>query len=154
MTQTARDLENTFVHAWELLVRNWILVLPGFVFGVLAAAVQFVLIFIVLGTFVISGNGTADAAFAAQVFIAIIMFAVTMVFALAQIIYVTAMAGGAWRTGISTFADGWDALSHRLLPVVIAAVLQFLIAICAAVLAPVTFFVSLLIYAVFFIYTT
>ena len=34
MTQGVRDLENTFARAWVLLSRNWTIVVPGLVLGV------------------------------------------------------------------------------------------------------------------------
>ncbi|HET9030348.1 MAG TPA: hypothetical protein VFN49_09225 [Candidatus Aquilonibacter sp.] len=153
MTQSARDLENTFVHAWELLARNWVLVLPGIVLAVLAAVVQFLIAVVVLGAFVISGNGTPDAAVATRALVAIAFFVITIAFTIAQMAYVTGMAGGAWQHGTTTLQDGWNAFTHRFGPIFFAAVLLFVLGVCAAVLSPVTFLVPLLIYAVFFIYT-
>lgn len=153
MTQSARDLRGTFVRAWELLARNFVLILPGIVLAVLGAATQFFFFLVVLSAFVISGNGTPDAAVASSALIAIVVFAITIAFALAQMAFVTGMAGGAWQHGTTTLGDGWAALSRRILPILAAAALLFLIGICAAVLAPTTFLVSLAIYAVFFIYT-
>ena len=153
MTQSARDLESTFVHAWELLARNWVLILPGLIMAVLSAAAQFVFTVVILGAFVISGNGSSDAAAASRAIVVVTLFVITMTFAIAQMTYVTGMAGGAWQHGKTTLRDGWDALSHRLRSIVFAAVLLFIIGACAAVLSTVTFLIPLAVYAIFFIYT-
>ncbi len=153
MTQSARDLESTFVHAWQLLTRNWVLVLPGLVVAVLSAATQFLFVVVILGAYVITGNGSEDALIASRAGVAIAIVIITIAFALAQMAYVTGMAGGAWQHGRTTLRDGWDALTHRFTPIVLAAALLFLIGLCAAVLSTVTFLIPLIVYAVFFIYT-
>ncbi len=153
MTQSARDLESTFAHAWELLTRNWVLILPGLVLAVLSAVTQFVFKVLILGTFVISGNGSQDAMVASQALVAIAVVVITIAFDLAQMAYVTGMAGGAWQHGRTTLRDGFEALVHRFGSIAIAAALLFLIGLCAAVLSTVTFLVPLAIYAIFFIYT-
>lgn len=153
MTQSARDLESTFVHAWELLANNWVLVLPGLVLAVLAAVVQFVFVVIVLGTYMITGNGSQDAIVASHALVAIAIVVITIGFALAQMAYVTGMAGAAWQHKHTTLRDGWSALTHRFGPIAFAAALLFLIGLCAAVLSTVTFLVPLAVYAIFFIYT-
>jgi hypothetical protein len=153
MTQSARDLESTFVHAWQLLARNWVLVLPGLVLAVLSAVTQFVFVVVVLGTYVITGNGSEDALVASRAFVAIAIVVISIAYALAQMAYVTGMAGGAWQHGRTTLRDGWSALAHRFGPILAAAALLFLIGLCAAVLSTVTFLVPLAVYAIFFIYT-
>ena len=153
MTQSARDLESTFVHAWELLTKNWVLVLPGLVLAVLSAAAQFVFVVVILGTYVITGNGSEDAIVASRAGVAIAVVIISIAFALAQMAYVTGMAGGAWQHGQTTLRDGWGALTHRFGPIALAAALLFLIGLCAAVLSTVTFLIPLIVYAVFFIYT-
>lgn len=153
MTQSARDLENTFAHAWELLSRNWILVVPGLVLALIGAGLEFLLTVVALGSYVITGNGSADAAAAAQAFMTVAVFIVSMAVSIVQMAYVTGMAGAAWQHGRTGLGDGWKALSHRLLAIVAAALLLLLVGFCAAVLSTVTFLVPLGIYAVFFIYT-
>lgn len=153
MTQTARDLERTFLRAWQLLAANWVLVVPGIVLAVIAATVEFACAVTLLGSLVISGNGSFGAAAAARAVVTIVLFLIAVAFALVQMAYVTGMSGAAWRHGSTTLRDGWDALAHRLLPLVPTAALLFLIGLCAAVLSTVTFGVPLAVYAIFFIYT-
>ena len=153
MTQSARDLERTFARAWELLTRNWVLVLPGILVAVLSGLVEYFFASALLGALVISGNGSRDALAATQALVAIATLLIGVAFALVQMAYVTGMAGAAWRHGTTTLRDGWNALTHRFLPLAAATALLFLIGLCAAVLSTVTFGVPLVAYAVFFIYT-
>jgi len=139
MTQSAHDFENTFAHAWTLLARNPIIVLPGIVVGIIGAVAEPAVQFIAAGAFPLAGDAAA--------------FVVALALALAQMAYVTGMAGGAWRHERTGLADGWAALSHRALPAAGAAAFLVIIGFCAAVLAPVSFGITLLAYAVFCVYT-
>lgn len=152
MTQSAREFEHTFANAWTLLLRNPLIVGACIVTGLLAAGAQFLVEGAMAGV-AISGNGSRDALEAITTFAQIVLFVVSLAISLVQMAYVTGMAGAAWRSGRASLADGWSALSHRLPALAAATVLLLLIGICAAVLAPITFLVTLLAYAVFFIYT-
>ncbi|MGB6060846.1 MAG: hypothetical protein WBG27_04020 [Candidatus Aquilonibacter sp.] len=153
MTQSARDLEITFARAWMLLVRNPVIVVPGIVIGVIAAVVESALRVLAATSLTLSGNGSPDALDAANAFVAIVLFVVTLALSLVQMAYITGMAGAAWRHDHTSLGDGWDALAHRLWPAAGAATLLLVIGFCAAALAPFTFAITLLIYATFFIYT-
>jgi hypothetical protein len=139
MTQGVRDFESTFAHAWTLLVRNPIIVLPGIVIGLIAAAAGEAVEFLTASSFFLIGD--------------VAIFAVALALTLVQMAYVTGMAGGAWRHERTNLRDGWEALSHRVVPAAGAVVLMLLMGFCAAVLAPPTLGITLLIYAVFFVYT-
>ncbi|HTU70373.1 MAG TPA: hypothetical protein VMF11_08615 [Candidatus Baltobacteraceae bacterium] len=123
--------------AWVLLVRNPVILVPGIVIGGISAGAEFGLDALPMDRWV------ADFA----------LFIVTLALALAQMAYVTGMAGAAWRGGIATLRDGWEALKARTASVAGAAALLLIIGFCAATLAPATFAVTLLAYALFFIYT-
>ncbi|MGC2244289.1 MAG: hypothetical protein WBA06_11735 [Candidatus Aquilonibacter sp.] len=153
MTQSARDLEITFARAWMLLVRNPVIVVPGIVIGVIAAVVESALRVLAATSLTLSGNGSPDALDAANAFVAIVLFVVTLALSLVQMAYITGMAGAAWRHDHTSLGDGWDALARRLWPAAGAATLLLVIGFCAAALAPFTFAITLLIYAMFFIYT-
>jgi hypothetical protein len=152
MTQSARDLENTFADAWRLLLRNPVIVLPCILIGVAGAGLEFGLSAVVLGSS-ISGNGSQDALAATQTISAVALFVLSLALSLLQMAWVTGMAGAAWRHGRTTLRDGWNALSHRMLALIGASVLLLAIGLCAAALAWVTFLITLLAYLVFFIYT-
>ena len=152
MTQSVRDFENTFAQAWTLLRRNWVIVVPGLVLGVIGGAISMVVTFAIYGS-VLSGAATADVAGVTQILVAVALTAISMLFAIVQMAYVTGMAGSAWRHGRTSLSDGWYAFSHRSIQTTFAVVMLFVIGICAAVLAPVTFLITLFAYMVFFIYT-
>jgi hypothetical protein len=152
VTQTAREFERTFEGAARLLLRNPLIVAACVVTGLLAAGADYVTEAL-MDSYAISGNGSADALEAITAATQVVIFIVTLAVSLVQMAYVTGMAGAAWRRGRATLADGWSSLSHRLLALAGAVVLLLLLGICAAVLGPVTFMISDLAYAVFFIYT-
>lgn len=158
MTQTVRDVENTFAHAWHLLTHNWVMVLPGLVLGVVGGALSFAVgagLIAALGlpTEIAGSAAGGDVGFVSEVVYGVVMLVVAMLVSIVQMAYVTGMAGAAWQHGRASLADGWDAFSHRSIQLSFAAVLLFVIGTCATVLAPVTFFATLAIYMVFLIYT-
>ncbi len=147
-----RDFENTFIRAWELLVANWIIVLPGIVLGVASGFCSLVLGTIVSGDLAMPGSGS-DVSYVSHIVYAVAMVVIGVLASLVQMAFVTGMAGAAWQRGNASLADGWNALTHRIVQLFLATALLFLIGDCAAVLAPVTFLVTLLVYATFLIYT-
>ncbi|MGC2129995.1 MAG: hypothetical protein WA629_07865 [Candidatus Aquilonibacter sp.] len=154
MTQSARDLESTFARAWALLMRNPVILVPGIVIGVLIVVIELGFRLLAESPVVtIAGNGSADAAAATESITALTQFLISLGLALSQMAYVTGMAGAAWKHGRTSLSDGFDAFANRFAPATGAAFLLLVMGLCAAVLAPVTFGVTLLIYALFFIYT-
>jgi hypothetical protein len=153
MTQSARDLENTFERAIDLLVHNWVLIVPGLILAVASALIQAFVSQVVFAKLVITGNGSADALYAMQAFVSIVVFVIAMSISVVQMAFVTGMSGGAWQHGRTSLRDGWDALTHRAAPIALAFILLMLIGICATVLSQITFFVPIVACAVFFIYT-
>lgn len=152
MTQSARDLENTFAEAWRLLLRNPVIVLPCILTAIVATGADTLVQAWIIGLMV----GSAGTGSTLQMLVTlsqIVVFVVSLTLSLIQMAYVTGMAGAAWEHGRARLRDGWSALAHRLLPAAGAGMLLLLMGICAAVLAPITFLITLLAYAVFFIYT-
>ncbi|MDP9111152.1 MAG: hypothetical protein M3M96_05930 [Candidatus Eremiobacteraeota bacterium] len=152
MTQTGRDFENTFARTWELLRKNWIMIVPGAVLGVAHGAVSYLVGTALSGALAVYGH-VGDLHFVSQAVYAVVMMAVGMLFTIAQMAFVTGMAGAAWKFGRTSLADGWKSLARRSSDVFLAFVLLALIGSCAAVLAPVTFLTTIVAYAVFLIYT-
>ena len=154
MTQSARDLENTFERSWQLLLANWIIILPPFVLGIVGGIAAFVLSVTIVGSLVLTGaTSAANLDAVSNTIAAVSSMVVGILVAIVQLAYVTGMAGAAWKTGRTRLSDGWAAFSHRGLQIFFAAVLLFIIGFCAAVFAPITFFVTLVAYVLFFIYT-
>jgi len=125
------------VNSLALLVRNPVIVLPGIIVGAVAAGAEFAVVTLALPDWLLLGA----------------IYLVALLLALVQMAYVTGMAGAAWVHGRTQLRDGWDALTHRGVAAAGAGALLLLIGFCAAVLAPATLFVTVLAYAVFFIYT-
>jgi hypothetical protein len=139
MTQNVRDFENTFAHAWTLLVRNPVIVLPGIVLGIAAAAAEEAIELVSFDAYELLG--------------ALAAFALALAFALVQMAIVTGMSGDAWRHEKTSLRHGWDALAHRVVAAAGAGLLLFVLGFCAAALAPATLGITLIAYAVFFVYT-
>lgn len=154
MTQTARDLENTFERSWQLLLANWMIIVPPFVLGLIGGIVVFVVSVTIVGSLVLTGaTSSANLDVVSNTIAAVSAMVVGILVAIVQLAYVTGMAGAAWRTGRTHLSDGWSAFSHRGLQIFLASVLLFIIGFCAAVFAPVTFYVTLIAYVLFLIYT-
>ena len=152
MTQSVRDLENTFVRSWQLLVRNPIIIVPPLVLGVAGGALALYASNLV-HALIFTGASDATVNAVSQTIDDVFQTVVTVAVAILEIAFVTGMAGAAWRTGRTRLSDGQSAFTHRGLQILAAMALLFIIGVCAAALAPVTFLVSLIAYAVFFIYT-
>jgi hypothetical protein len=136
MTQSARDLENTFARAWTLLLRNPVILVPGIVAGALQTVAS------------IAVQALPD-----EVALLAALVTVTLALSLAQMAYVTGMAGAAWRHERTSLRDGWNALALRWLAAVGAVLLLLVIGFCASALALATFGITVVAYVVFFIYT-
>jgi hypothetical protein len=144
--------QNTFVRAWTLLNRNPAIVVPCIVVSLLSAALTSAVVDSLMYACTFSGCSAPQLA-ASEAVSAFTAFVVSLVLALSQMAFVTGMAGVAWRQGKATLRDGWNALAKRWFATAGAALLLFVIGLCAAALAPVSFLVTLAAYAVFFIYT-
>ena len=153
MSQSVRDFENTFAHAWSLLVRNWVIVVPGIVLGLIGGALSFAVMLAIYGWVIVGGAATADVTAVTQTIVAVAFTIISLLASIVQMAYVTGMAGSAWRHGSTSLKDGWYAFSHRSIQTTIAVFLLFAIGVGAAALSPITFGVTLFVYIIFFIYT-
>jgi hypothetical protein len=157
MTQSVRDLENTFARAFVLLVRNWTIVVPGIVLGAIGFALGFAILAIAGASAIggVSGNETPSTV--PEELMSILAAVVAVILALVTLIcemaYVTGMAGAAWKTGEAYLRDGYQAFEGRGTQIFFAIVLLSAAGFVAALLAPVTLLISAAAYAVFSIYT-
>jgi hypothetical protein len=150
----APTVENVFARAWNLLTRNWVIIIPGIVVGFVVG--------IVTGVFALSQpdtygdpSGTAMSfAYGAGAFVSSLVLAVIAIagYIITQC-YTAGMAGAAWRTGTTTLSDGSRAVHDDAGNVLVAAIYLFLVGIVALVLAPFTFFLSLFAFYLFTLYT-
>jgi hypothetical protein len=155
MTQSAADLESTFVRAWALFTQNLIVVVPGLVLGAVAGIVAAIVAVLLIGSLLATGatgsTAVGIASIGTTVAVAVVL---VMVMAIVQTAFVTGMAGAAWETGKTTLADGWNAFTNRGGQILWMIVLMFAIGCGALILAPFTLGLSLFAYLIFFLYTS
>ncbi|MFY9781645.1 MAG: hypothetical protein WAJ85_14180 [Candidatus Baltobacteraceae bacterium] len=134
-------VESVFGRSWNLLRKNWAIVVPGLVIGAVAGAVQFVL--------APEHSGIPAGSLPARLIVDVVQILAPIL----GIAYTTGMATAAWQSGKATFADGKRALDRDALNVFVAMVALFALGLAAAFLAPFTAYVSLFVYLYFCIYT-
>jgi hypothetical protein len=147
------EITPAFQRAWELLAANPVIVVPGLLLAVAAGVLIAVLVAFAIGSYaLVSTTGSVTIGYVTGSLGVIVAIATTLFVALLQMVVVTGMSGAAWRTGTASLRDGWAAFVGQWPRALGAIALVFLIGICAAVLAPVTFLLSLLAFVVFFMY--
>lgn len=146
-----QSVENVFARSWELLSKNWILIVPGIVVGV---AVGIITGLLAPDAFTDSGDPVGQLSrmasrFASGFIVGIIGIAGYIV----TQCYTAGMAGAAWLKGTTTLEDGASALRADAGNVFVAAIGLFALGIVAALLVLPTLGLSFLAFYVFFIYT-
>lgn len=146
-----QSVENVFARSWELLTRNWIIIVPGIIVGLVVG--------ILTGLLTPDAGGDASdpfgalarfsTRFASSVIVGIIAIAGYIV----TQCYTAGMAGAAWMRGTTTLDDGAIALRADAGNVFVAALGLFCVGIVAAILVLPTLGLSFLAFYVFFIYT-
>jgi hypothetical protein len=146
-----QSVENVFARSWDLLTKNWIIIVPGIVVGLVVG--------IVTGLFSPDASADSSDPFGALANLGthIASSAIVGTIGIAGYIvtqcYTAGMAGAAWQRGTTTLEDGAIALRVDAGHVFIAALGLFGIGIIAAILVVPTLGLSFLAYYVFFIYT-
>ncbi len=145
------SVENVFAGSWQLLTRNWIIIVPGIVVGLLVGLVSDVVAPpatygdpATTGGVVSHGLANAAGGLIASV-VGIAGFVITECFTVG-------MAGAAWRRGTTTLGDGASALREDASNVLVAAVGLFVLGVVAVLLAIPTLAISLLVYYLFMLY--
>ncbi|MBV8748343.1 MAG: hypothetical protein JO103_01380 [Candidatus Eremiobacteraeota bacterium] len=158
MTQP-QPVESVFSRSWELLTRNWIIIVPGIVIGLIMGAVVGILAGIIsIPASVTSSDGTVQAgaiaaAATATLFSAFVAGILAIVAFIATEAFTVGMAGAAWTRGTTTLADGSAAFQEAAGRILIAAIGLLLLGIVAAVLTPFTFGLAFLAFVLFTLYT-
>lgn len=147
-------VENVFARSWDLLTRNWVIIVPGVVVGLLVG--------IVLDIFYVGmpdayGDPTTTAMTVTYGFGHFVVGLIAAVVGIAGYIitqcYTVGMAGAAWQRGTTTLSDGSQAVHDDAGNVVMAAIYLLLTAIVALILAPFTLFLSIFAFYLFTLYT-
>jgi hypothetical protein len=147
-------MSEIFGRAWVLLARNWIIILPSLIVGVISAVAAYVLSASGASSWSFFGDLNAEGVGAFWLFFAtIVAIGVRILGALVAIAFTTGMAGAAWESGRASLADGVAALRRDGVQAFFALALLFLIGLAAAALVVPTFGISVLAYMIFMLYT-
>lgn len=146
MMPSPQSVESTFARSWHLLSTNWIMVVPGFVIGIVVGVIDY---FIAPHSTATQYDSTWWTAASAGILVALVNLAGYIV----SQCYVTGMAGAAWQRGHAALSDGSAAFEHDAGNVLVAILGLFVALIVAGVLAFVTLGISLILYFYFFLYT-
>jgi hypothetical protein len=100
MMPSPQSVESTFSRSWELLSTNWIMIVPGFVIGIVVGVIDY---FIAPhSTAATQYDTTWWTAASAGILVALVNLAGYIV----SQCYVTGMAGAAWQSGHAQLSDG------------------------------------------------
>ena len=105
MTQPP-SVESVFSRAWELLSRNWIIIVPGIVIGLIVGIISAILTPHVSAADYQNDPALAMGALGGIFLRSIILGCIGIVGYIATVAYTVGMAGAAWTRGTATLADG------------------------------------------------
>lgn len=147
-------MSEIFGRAWQLLLRNPVIVLPSILVGILSAVAAYVLTASGISSWAFFGNLDAQGAGAFWMFLGtIVEVGLRILAALVAIAFTTGMAGAAWISGRATLADGLAAFRRDGVQAFLALVVLFLVGLAAAALVVPTFGFSVLLYMIFMLYS-
>jgi hypothetical protein len=141
--------ENLFARSWDLLSRNWVIIVPGLIVaivtGILASLLAPKLVYV--GD---SGIVVTQSAWGLQ---AVLLPCIEIIATIVVISYTTGMAAAAWQRGTTTVADGAVAFQRDAGRVFTAMLALIVVGIAAAFLAIPTLGLSFLALFFLFLYT-
>lgn len=146
---TPQPVENIFSRAWALLNRNWIIVVPGLVIGLIAGIL----------TSLLAPPGTYDASTGSVTGVLagatgrLAAGCVALLAYIATQAYTTGMAGAAWQRGTATIGDGAASFQEDAGRIVVTAIGLILLGVVAAILAIPTLGLSILAFLLFTLYS-
>jgi hypothetical protein len=149
-----QSFENVFVRSWQLLTRNWVIIVPGIVVGLIVGIVNDVVAppQTYADPDAVSGVAVVTHGLASAVGTLIAGAVGIAGFVITQC-YTVGMAGAAWARGTTTLGDGARALRADASNVLGAAIGLFILGVIAAALALPTLGISLVVYYLFMLYT-
>ncbi len=148
---TEQPVENVFARSWALLQRNWIIIVPGLVIGLVVGIINQLL---APPTYVDPDAGVVvmGGSFLGGIARGLVGFSLAVLAFIANQAYTTGMAGAAWERGTTTLADGAASFQEDAGRIVMTALGLFVLGAVAVVLAPFTLGLSLLALLVFALY--
>jgi hypothetical protein len=141
--------ENLFARSWDLLTRNWAIIIPGFI----VAIVTGILAELLVPKMVYIGDSGIVVTRTAWGFQSLLLPCIEVIATIVVISYTTGMAAAAWQRGTATFADGAVAFQRDAGRVFTAMLALIVVGIVAAVLALPTLGLSFLALFFLFLYT-
>ncbi len=152
MTQPP-SVESVFSRAWELLSKNWIIIVPGIVIGLIVGIINGLLAPHVYTSAEYQNDpGLAMSSLGGMFVRGIIIGCVGLLGYIATMAYTTGMAGAAWARGTTTLADGSAAFQEEAGNVLMTAIGLVLLGIVAVILAIPTLGLAFLAYTIFTLY--
>jgi hypothetical protein len=147
-------VENVFARAWDLLTKNWTIIVPGIVVGLIVGIVSGLYTLWQPDTYGQPSGAAISFAYGFGAFVAgVTLLIVAVAGNIITQCYTVGMAGAAWQTGTTTLADGTRAVNEDAGNVLVAAIYLFLFGVLAVILAPFTLFLSIFAFYLFTLYT-
>ncbi|HZO93532.1 MAG TPA: hypothetical protein VFB22_07160 [Candidatus Baltobacteraceae bacterium] len=146
-----QPVESIFSRSWDLLQRNWIIVVPGIVIGIVMGVLRTLLTPSVTYT-TIGGTTVTTGSLGAGLLSGLLLACLGLIAFIANQAYTTGMAGAAWMRGTTDLSDGAAAFQRDAGNVLVTFIGLILLGIVAGVLAIPTLFLSLFVFFVFVLY--
>lgn len=144
---------STLLRAWTLLCKNWVVMVPSVVLGVISAIAAAALSRYGFLSWTFFGDLNAQGPNAFWLFFAtIVAVALRIVAAVVVIAFTTGMAAAAWRSGAAHLSDGAAAFRRSGVQAFFALLLMTVLGLIAAALLIPTFGLSVLLYMTFMLY--
>ena len=151
---TPQPVESVFSRAWELLSRNWIIIVPGIVIGAIVGVLRVVLTPPAMYTTTAGGTVVYNAgALGATVLSGALLSLIGLIAFIANQAFTTGMAGAAWQRGVATLADGVASFQEDAGRIILTAIGLIVLAIVAVVLSIPTIGLALLAFYLFTLYS-
>jgi hypothetical protein len=147
-----QSIERVFSRAWELLTQNWIIVVPGFVIGVVVGILKVLLTPTPIVYTTASGTTVYTSGLLATAGSSLLLGLIGLIAFIATQAFTTGMAGAAWMRGSTTLADGMAAFQNDAGRILLTALGLIVIAFFAVLLSIPTFGIAFLAFYLFTLY--
>ncbi len=144
-------IESVLSRSWQLLTRNWIIIVPGIVIGLVVGIIDDI-----LAPPATYGDPATTGVAVAHAVGGVVSSLIAVVVGIAGFVatqcYTVGMAGAAWERGRTTLADGAAALRDDATNVLTTAFGTLVLGFLAALLALPTLFVSVIVFYLFLLF--
>ncbi len=144
-------IESVLSRSWQLLARNWIIIVPGIVIGIVVGVVNDL-----IAPPATYGDPTTTGGVVAHTAGNVVSSVISAIVGIAGFVatqcYTVGMAGAAWQRGRTTLADGAAAFREDAGNVLVTAFGTLVLGLIAAALALPTFALSLVIFYLFLLF--